>query len=177
MEVAMQTQKVIEPTKSTPGPIFVEAEKLVEQMHTLTQTVAKRAYEFFEERGSQIGHELEDWFRAEEELLRPVPFELKEDEKQFTVRAETPGFRPDEIKISAEPQRILIKGKTEANKEEKSENTVFSERRSNQFYRALALAAEIDPAQATASLKDGILEILLPKIPVKQAVDVNVKEG
>jgi HSP20 family protein len=177
MEVAMQTQKAIEPTKSTTGPIFVEAEKLVEQMQKFTHTVAKRAYEFFEERGSQIGYELEDWFRAEEELLRPVPFELKEDEKQLTVWAETPGFKADEIKISAEPQRLLIEGKTEERKEEKSENTVFSERRSNQFYRALALAAEIDPAQATASLKDGILEIQLPKIPVKQAVDVNVKEG
>jgi HSP20 family protein len=173
----MQTQKALEPTKSTAGPIFVEAEKLLEQMYNLTQSVAKRAYEFFEERGGQIGHELDDWFRAEAELLRPVPFELKEDEKQFTVRAEAPGFKPSDIKISAEGQQLLIEGKTEENKEEKSEQTVFSERRSNRFYRSLALAAEIDPALATASLKDGILEIQLPKVAVKQAVDVNVKEG
>lgn len=173
----MQTQKALESAQSTPGPIFVEAEQLVERMQQLTQSVAARAYELFEARGGQFGQELEDWFRAEAELSRSVPIELTEDDKQFTVRAETPGYKASDIKISAEPQRVLIEGDSEANKEETSGQIMFSERRSNQFYRALALSAEIDPARMTASIKDGVLEIQLPKVPVKQPVDVNVRVG
>jgi HSP20 family protein len=118
---------------------------------------------------------LEDWFRAEAEVLRPVPVEIKEDENQFFVRAETPGFKPSEIRISAEPERLIIEGKTEANTEEKSEKTVFSERRSNQFCRSITLSAEIDPAKVSATLKDGVIEITLPKVPARQAVGVEVK--
>ena len=36
--------------------------------------------------------DLDDWFRAESELLHPLPLELKETDGDFTVRAEVPGF-------------------------------------------------------------------------------------
>ena len=90
----MKTQEALQKTNSPASPILVEAEKLVKQIERLTQSVAKRAYEFFEERGHRIGHELEDWFRAEAELLRPLPVEMKEDDNQFIVRAETPDSTP-----------------------------------------------------------------------------------
>jgi HSP20 family protein len=169
----MQTQKALQKTER--APIFVEAEKLMDQMQKLSQTVAMRAYEFFEERGRRIGHELEDWFRAEAEFLRPLPIEIKEDENRITVLAEAPGFKAGEIKISAEPQRLMIEGAAEMTSEEKTETTVFSERRSDHFCRSIALPAEIDPAKVTAALKDGVLEITLPKIPTRQAVGVEVK--
>ena len=173
----MKTQEALEKKSSPASPIHVEAEKLVKQIEKLTQSVAKRAYGFFEERGHRLGNELEDWFRAEAELLRPVPVEMKEDEKQFMVRAETPGFKANEIRISAEPERLIIEGKTEEITEEKSEKIVFSERRSNQFCRSLRLSAEIEPAKVTTTLKDGVLEITLPKAPTQQAVGVEVKAG
>ncbi|MDX2029505.1 MAG: Hsp20 family protein [Blastocatellia bacterium] len=173
----MQTQKAMQTAESTSSPIFVEAEKLLEQMQKLTQSVAQRAYEFFEERGRMIGHELEDWFRAEAELLRPLPIEMKEDENRFTVRAEVPGFKAEEIKISAEPRQLLIEGKCEKAEQEETEKVVYSERRSNHFCRSLHLAAEIDPAGVSASIKDGVLEIVLPKVPEKQPVGVEVKVG
>lgn len=173
----MQTQKAMQTAESTSSPIFVEAEKLLEQMQKLTQSVAQRAYEFFEERGRMIGHELEDWFRAEAELLRPLPIEMKEDENRFTVRAEVPGFKAEEIKISAEPRQLLIEGKCEKAEQEETEKVVYSERRSNHFCRSLHLVAEIDPASVSASIKDGVLEIVLPKVPEKQPVGVEIKVG
>jgi HSP20 family protein len=178
----MKSQQALETpqTGGKPGspassPLFVEAEKLIERMGELTQAVAKRAYEFFETRGRQLGHELEDWFRAESELLRFVPVEMKEDENQFTVRAEVPGFKPGEIKISAEPRRLIIEGGSEQSSEEKSEKVVFTERRSDQFCRSLRIPVEIDSSKVTATLKDGILNITLPKAPARQAVGVEVK--
>jgi HSP20 family protein len=100
-----------------------------------------------------------------------------EDENRFIIKAETPGFKAHEIKISAEPQRLIIEGQTEESLDEKSEKIVFSERRSNHFLRSFDLGAEIDPAQVAATLKDGLLEINMPKSSARQAVGVEVKSA
>lgn len=167
------------PERATGSPLFVEAEKLIERMEELTRSVAKRAYEFFEARGRQIGNELEDWFRAESELLRHIPVTMKETDGQIVVQAEVPGFKAEEIKVSAEPQQLLIEGGSDRVSEERSkeepEKVVFSERRSSRFYRSIALPVEVDSAKVAANLKDGVLEITLPKLPVRQPVGVEIK--
>lgn len=173
----MQTQQALQ-TRGKPAPerpVFVEAEKLFDQMKEFSQTIAKRAYEFFEARGREWGHELEDWFRAESEFLRHIPVEVKENGEQITVRAEAPGFNANEIKVSIEPRWAIISGKTERKKEEENEKTVYSEFRSNQFCRKVTLPAEVDPAKTTASIKDGVLELTMMKAPAKEAVNVEVK--
>ncbi|HMV47721.1 MAG TPA: Hsp20 family protein [Blastocatellia bacterium] len=181
----MKAQQALAPTesarmeKATGSPLFVEAGALIERMEELTKSVARRAYEFFEARGRQFGSELEDWFRAESELLRPIPVTMKEDESRITVQAEVPGFKAEEIKVSALPGQLLIEGSSEQITEEKSkeapEKVVFSERQTNRFYRSMRLPAEIDPTQVAANLKDGVLEITLPKLPVRQASQIEIK--
>jgi len=157
------------------GPIFVEAEKLFEQMKEFSQSVARRAYEYFEARGREFGHDLEDWLRAESELMRRVPVEIKEADGQITVRAEVPGFAANEIKIRVEPKRLVISGKSEKTTKEKKEQTLLSEFRSNQFCRELRLPTEVEPAKTTAVLKDGVLELVFAKAAESKPVAVEVK--
>jgi HSP20 family protein len=176
-EKTMKAQQGIQTTKqqAPASPIFVEAEKLFEQMKEFSQSVARRAYEYFEARGREFGHDLEDWFCAESELMRRVPVEVKETDGQITVRAEVPGFAADEIKISVEPQRLVISGKSEKTTEEKKEQTLLSEFRSNQFCRELRLPAEVEPDKTTAALKDGVLELVFAKAAENKPVAVEVK--
>jgi HSP20 family protein len=143
-------------------------------MKECSQSVARRAYEYFEARGREFGHDLEDWFRAESELMRRAPVEIKEADSQITVRAEVPGFATNEIIVSIELQRLTISGKSEKTTEEK-EQTLLSEFRSNQFCREMRLPAEVDPAKTTAVLKDGVLELLFAKVAESKAVNVEVK--
>jgi HSP20 family protein len=173
----MKPQQAIQTTKqqAPAGPVFVEAEKLFEQMKEFSQSIARRAYEYFEARGRELGHDMEDWFRAESELMRRMPVEIKEAENQITVRAEVPGFAANEIKVSVEPQRLVISGKSEKTTEEKKEQTLLSEFRSNQFCRELRLPAEVDPAKTTAVFKDGVLELVFAKVAESKAVNVEVK--
>lgn len=173
----MASQRAIQPTpKQAPDrPVFVESEKLFEQMREFSHSIARRAYEFFEARGHQFGNDLDDWFRAESELMRRVSVEVKENRDQITARAEVPGFAANEIKVSVEPKFLIISGKSEMSTEEKKEQTVFSEIRSNQFYRELALPSEVDPAKASATLKDGILVLVLAKAATSEAFAVEVK--
>jgi HSP20 family protein len=173
----MKSQQGIQTTKqqAPASPIFVEAEKLFEQMKEFSQSVARRAYEYFEARGREFGHDLEDWFRAESELMRRVPVEIKEADGQVTVRSEVPGFTANEIKVSVEPQRLVISGKSEKKTEEKKDETLLSEFRSNQFCRELRLPAEVEPDKTTAVLKDGVLELVFAKAAESRPVDVEVK--
>lgn len=176
---ALENTQPVVTEKTVTTPLFVEAETLLTRVEDLTKSIARRAYEFFEARGREIGNEVEDWFRAEAELLRHVPVTMKEDEHQFTMQAEVPGFKAEEIKLSVEPQRLIIEGNSEQAREEKSETepekVVFSERRSNRFFRSVTLPAEIDASNVTANLKDGVLEITMPKAPARNAVGVEIK--
>jgi HSP20 family protein len=174
---SMKSQQGIQTTKQAApaSPIFVESEKLFEQMKEFSQSVARRAYEYFEAGGREFGHDLEYWFRAESELMRRVPVEVKETDGQITVRAEVPGFAADEIKVSVKPQRLFISGKSEKTTEEKREQTLLSEFRSNQFCRELRLPAEVEPDKTTAVLKDGVLELAFAKADGSKAVDAEGK--
>jgi HSP20 family protein len=107
--------------------------------------------------------------------MRRVPIEVKEADGQITVRAEVPGFAADEIKVSVEPQRLVISGKSEKTTEETKEQTLISEFRSNQFCRELRLPAEVEPDKTTAAFKDGILELAFAKADGNKSVAVEVK--
>ena len=169
----MASNQALQPAPETSNPTFVEFEKLFEQMKEFTQSIAHRAYDFFEVRGREFGHDLEDWFRAESELIRHVPVAIKETEQNIVVHAEVPGFSANDIKISVEGRQLMLSGKIET--ATKTEPTVYTERRSNQFYRALTLSADVDATKALAALKDGVLELTLPKVAQSEAVNVEVK--
>jgi HSP20 family protein len=176
-EETMKPQQAIQPAKQeTPhSPIFVEAEKLFEQMKEFSQSVARRAYGYFEARGREFGHDLEDWFRAESELMRRVPIEVREINGRIIMRVEIPGFAANEIKISVEPRRLVISGKAEEKAEEKNEQTLLSEFRPNQFCREMKLPVEVDPPETTAVLNDGVLELTLAKAAEIDPVNVEAK--
>lgn len=159
---------------TTFGPAFVEAERMFERMAELTKQVANRAFEFFTDRGGELGRDLDDWFKAETEILRPAPVEMTETEKEVKVRASVAGFKPEEIEISVKDQRLMLSGKTESSKKTSDEKTFYSEWKSNHFYRDLALPQEVDADNAKANLKDGVLEIALPKAKVREAKRVSI---
>jgi HSP20 family protein len=162
-------------TKEAPGKapiIFGDFNKLFEQMEDQIHKVMKRAYELFEQRGRSDGHALEDWLTAESELLQPVPVEIEDREKELVLRADVPGFKAEELNVAVEPSRILISGKSESKKEQKEKGkVVYSEQRSSEISRSLALPAEVLPDQANAVLKDGRLEVMLPKAQTKKSAE------
>ncbi len=157
------------------SPIFVEAEKMFEQLADLTKTTGHKAYEFFQKRGGEFGREVEDWFKAESEILLNVPVDITETDEQFNVRAAVPGFRPDEIEISVKDNLLILSGVTEARAKKENENTVLSEWRSNRFFRQLTLDSAVDAEKVVADLKDGILQLTLPKAAVRETTKIAVQ--
>ena len=157
------------------GPHLVEFDKMFERMQKAYDAVAKRAYELFEQRGRIPGFDSDDWMKAESELFRFVPVEITETDTDLTLHAEVPGFAEKDLDVSVEPYRVLISGKTEAKEERKKGKTVYSERRAGEIFRSICLPAEVDPDKVTAMLKNGTLEITLPKVVKKETARIPVK--
>jgi len=62
-----------------------------------------------------------------------------------------------------EANKLTIVGKHEAQEEKKKAKTVYSDRCANEILRVVYLPVEVDASKASATLKDGILTIELPK--------------
>ena len=126
-------------------------------------SIARRAFEIFESSGRVSGRNHEDWLKAEAELLHPVHLDIAESDEAVTVRAEVPGFSAKDVEIRLEPHRLAITGKRETNEERRTEKTLYSERCVDELFRVIDLPAEVNPEKTTATLKDGILQLAMPK--------------
>ena len=80
-----------------------------------------------------------------------------------------------DLEVTLEPQRLIISGKRETKEETQKGKTVYKEQCSNQIFRAVSLPAEVDASKATATLKNGVLELQVPKSTKALAKSVEVK--
>ena len=113
-------------------------------------------------------------------FVRPVLFEgqpqmqikmdLKEDDKAYTVHADIPGVKKDDIHVSIEGNQVSISAETRMEREEKKgEKVLRSERYVGKVARSFTLAHDVDEASAQAKYSDGVLELTLPKKAVSAA--------
>ncbi len=148
---------------------------LFDQIGETLNSLTSRAYQIFESNGRTFGRDLENWFQAERELLHHVPVNVTESDDFFEVKAEVPGFTEKEIELAVESRRLTITGKRETKKEEKKGKTLCVESSSDQILRIVDLPAEIETGKATATLKNGVLELTLPKAAKAQTLRIHPK--
>jgi HSP20 family protein len=93
-----------------------------------------------------------------------VKVDIAENPKDFVVRADLPGMDKDKITVTLERGRLLrISGSREQMVEEKTPNMVRRERMEGRFDRTIELPADCKSEGITASYKNGVLEIAIPK--------------
>lgn len=93
-----------------------------------------------------------------------MKIDVKEDDKGFTVKADIPGVKKEDIQVEIEDDYISLRAETKQEKEEKKdEKLVYSERSYGMVSRAFTLPAGVDAKAAKAEYKDGVLNLMLPK--------------
>ena len=154
---------------------FPQTQNLFEELDALTRRVAERAFRLFEDRGRLTGRDMDDWFRAESELLKPVLIEISESDESYVIRAEVPGFDAKDLSVQIEPTSICIHGKREEKKEEKKGKEVrYSEVSAMEVARRIDLPASINAEKVSAQLTNGILELTLPKAAPAKTIEIKV---
>jgi HSP20 family protein len=88
--------------------------------------------------------------------------DVYEDKDQFTMVAELPGFKKDQVEISLHQGALTISGERKQESQGKEEG-LRSERYFGRFQRTVTLPAEVNAEGVRATLQDGILKIELPK--------------
>lgn len=131
-------------------------------------------------------HDFEDLLFPAEDLMvfeefpevRTPAVDLEDNEKDFVLKAEMPGFKKDDIEINVQEDGIEISAMSGWKYDKKEEDYICKERACNSFYRYVDLPDEIKVESVIANLSDGVLEITLPKKtpkPQKQKRKVQVK--
>jgi len=154
----------------------VEPQALIDRINQVYQTIARRAFDLFESEGGVSGRDVEHWLKAEAELLHPVPVSVTETDVALTVQAEVPGFDAGDLEASVESDQLTISGKKESREEQKKGKAIYREQRSSEIFRVVTLPAAVDVSKATATLTNGVLELILPKAAKAQAARVEVKK-
>jgi HSP20 family protein len=150
-------------------------ESLAQRFDELYQQIARRAYELFESHGHAHGHDVEHWLGAESAIIHPVHVQLEDNASDYELHAEVPGFSANELEIHVEPQRVIITGSRESKSDSKKGGTIVTEECSNEIYRTISLPGQVDTSKVTSSLKNGILDITLPKLAPSKSIEVEPK--
>jgi HSP20 family protein len=100
---------------------------------------------------------------AGEQAVR-IKMDVKEDDKAYTVHAEIPGVKKEDISISIDGNQVSISAEVRKEKEEKQgEKVLRSERYYGRVSRAFSLGQDVDQERAQAKYENGVLELTLPK--------------
>lgn len=162
-------------TTNQSNPKLIKPGSHIDRLKQLQEAIAWRAYELFESRGCEHGQAHADWLRAESELLQPLAVRIDEREDHVTVEAEMPGFTAEEIEVSAEPRRLIIRGGTSLTDYEEAEHTFSREILAKEAFRLLDLPVEVDADKVEATFSDGVLNVILPKLVAGETADAQAQ--
>ncbi len=114
----------------------------------------------FEDRfwGTSLSRSEETGFQVREPLV-----DLIDKGSEFVVRAELPGVAKEDVDLTVTPDGIEISAEVNRSREEKEKNYYYQERTYQALQRALRFPAEVKADLAAANLKDGVLEVRIPK--------------
>ncbi len=100
--------------------------------------------------------------------------DIYESGEDIVVKAEIPGVDRDDVAVEVKDGILTVRGERKFEKEEKEENYHRIERSYGTFVRSFALPSSVDAGNVQAVLKDGVLEVKLPKKEQAKARKVNV---
>jgi HSP20 family molecular chaperone IbpA len=166
----MKSTKVSASASEAPATLLQprDPELLRWEMQPVQLAIARRAFELFEKRNREHGHDWEDWFQAESELLLPVSVATLEKGDSLSLRANVFGFGQNELSVSIESKRVVILGKKEVvTTETEAGRNEYIDWYPDQILRVIDLPTEVDPDRAVVELQTGLLKFELPKA-VKQ---------
>lgn len=111
----------------------------------------------------------------EEEQEAELTVDLYQTPGEIIVQAMIAGVHPDNLSINITRDSITIYGKREENQSVNKENYFIQELYWGTFSRTISLPEEVDPEEAEAIEKHGLLIIKLPKIDKNKETKLKVK--
>ena len=117
-------------------------------------------------------------FEAGQGQTQAMPFrvDVSENEQAYTLRAEIPGVRKDDINITIDGDQVAISAEVKKEQDVRDgERVLRAERYYGKLQRAFALGQAVDENSAVAKYTDGVLELTLPKRSAVHAKRITIQ--
>jgi HSP20 family protein len=117
-----------------------------------------------------------DVARLRDELLRSAggespatagvfpPVNIYDDGESFLVRAEMPGVDKDSLEVTARGEQVTLRGERVVEPAGATASYHRREREGGRFRRVVTLPQRVDADKVSASYRNGILEVVLPRV-------------
>jgi HSP20 family protein len=101
--------------------------------------------------------------------------DLEETGSEYLLKADLPDVKKEDVKVSVENGILAVEGERRMEKEEKGRKFHRIERSYGKFVRRMAVPTDVDTQKVTASVKDGVLNVYLPKSAAAKPRTVDIK--
>ena len=110
---------------------------------------------------------------APERAVRTIAprVDIYETEKSYVLLADMPGVTPDGLDVVAERDELIVRGRVER----PSTTPDYQEFELADYFRAFSLTEDLDADNTTATLRDGVLRVEIPKSPRMQPKKIPVR--
>jgi len=106
---------------------------------------------------------------------RSPALEVTEGEQDYTVKVDLPGMSKEDVKISVDGRRVTVEASSSKNEEKKEgDRILYTERSIASFSRSFTLPLEIDQAQSSAKMDNGVLTLTLAKRTASAAKQLSI---
>jgi HSP20 family protein len=95
---------------------------------------------------------------------------------KLLVRADLPGLRKEDLRISVEDNALILEGERKIEKEDNQSGIYRSERSYGKFRRVILLPDGVDPDSAKAQFNDGVLEVSI-EVPARESRSRRIEIG
>jgi len=169
-EVSKKTEITIAKKKSA------SVRKLQRKPTVLAPVFPSDLYEAFDDTFERFRRDFEDvifpsyWDKAMTLMpeTRVPAVDLEDNEKDYCLKAEMPGFKKGDIEIDVDNNSVIITGAAGWKYDKRENEYLCKERACKTFYRIVELPEEIKVDEVSADLNEGVLQITLPKASPKQ---------
>lgn len=157
-------------------PVPVQRTKAGDQVPALSGSLARFHQEIdrlFEDafRGfdlSPFGLNRPMWPRISDGMIKPT-LDLGATDKEYTIAVEVPGVDEKDVKVEIANDTLTIRGEKRQEKKEKDKDFYRMERSYGSFQRVLSLPEDADQDAVSATFKNGVLTVTMPRKEAPQA--------
>ncbi|MBN1565860.1 MAG: Hsp20/alpha crystallin family protein, partial [Anaerolineae bacterium] len=107
-------------------------------------------------------------------MLRPA-MDVIENDNAVTLRVDLPGLSVEDVNVELDDNTLTVSGEIGDTIEEDGDRYHYRERYTGSFQRSLRLPNTIDAEKVEANFENGVLNIVLPKLPQAQPKRIEVK--
>jgi HSP20 family protein len=153
--------------KETTG-LFSEMDKRIRELEQRFEDLLPQGW------GKLSAWELPEWTKKSSLELKVPDVDIVDRDDDVLIRADVPGVKKEDIDVTLTDNTITIKGSTSEEKKEENGDYYRSETLKGSFSRTMSLPSDVDGNKAESSFKDGVLEVVIPKLEKAKRIKVKV---